>query len=88
MHINLKYDWLVVVPKGEGASIMVFDYRDEIVKPPKPIGLQTAQAKVFEAILNGYSVHKEEHESHTRIFIVSEEEVTRKRKIFEKGFMK
>lgn len=88
--ISLKADWLIVVPKEAGVSITVFDMRvsSDAFKPPKPISLKTAQERVFQAVLQGYSVHKEERDTHTRIYIVSEEEMARKRKVFQKEYFK
>lgn len=88
--ISLKADWLIIVPKEEGVSIMVFDMRDssDSFKPPKPISLKTAQERVFQAVLQGYSVHKEEFDNHTRIHLVSEEETARKRRVFQKEYFK
>lgn len=86
--LSLKSDWVIVVPKMDGVPVTVYDLRKENFIAPRELSLKTTQERIFQALLQGYSVHAEEHETHTRIHIVSEKEMERGRIAFAREYMK
>lgn len=86
--LSLKPDWTIVVPKTEGVPVTVYDLRKKDFTPPKAISILTTQERIFQAVLQGYTVTAEEHDTHTRIYITSPEEMARGRIAFAKEYLK